>query len=355
VKAQHFHVFLLAGALALVGAVLAMRRPSGPAPAPRLAPLAIVPAGAAFVLDIDLARLRKSKTGKELTKLGWARLAATGSSAAFQPLRDVDEVVVAVPGTARRANERTTVFEPDSLAVVAVGRFTSKAAADAAVDRIRERGGDPVRTPLGSFESVRDLRATGEVATRDGLFVLSDGAYLRAVLAAAEGHRSDGNPSEKIRDRVHAELRRSFGRGAPITATLTLPEGSLEAALGDPEVRLSPLSLVRSAAVRINVGERIDLDALLVCATADDCTSVAKFLVEVQGDIEHALGSNAAPRRLGEIRENKERIEFSLPLTIDDIAGYLAPPEPSAPPVASTSAPAASASLKASLPAPPSQ
>ena len=319
----------------LIGAVLAMRRPSGPAPAPRLAPLAIVPAGAAFVIDVDLARLRTSRTGAELTKLGWARLSASGSSAAFQPLRDVDEVVVAVPGTARRAHERATVFEPDSLAVVAVGRFTGKAAADAAVDRIRARGGDPVRTLLGTFESVRDLRATGEVATRDGLFVLSDGAYLRAVLAAAEGHRSDGNASEKIRDRVHSELRRSFGRGSPITATLTLPEGSLEAALGDPEVRLSPLSLVRSAAVRIDVGERVDLEALLVCASTDDCTSVAKFLVEVRGDIERALGPNATPRRFGEIRGNEERIEFSLSLTIDDIAGYLTPPEASAAPAAS--------------------
>jgi hypothetical protein len=334
VKAHPFHFFLLAGAVVLVGVVLAMRRTPGWAPAPGIAPLAIVPAGAAFVIDVDLARLRTSRTGAELTKLGWARLSATGSSAAFQPLRDVDEVVVAVPGTARRAHERATAFEPDSLAVVAVGRFTGKAAADAAVERIRARGGDPVRTPLGTFESVRDLRGTGEVATRDGLFVLSDGAYLRAVLAAAEGHRTDGNASEKIRDRVHAELRRSFGRGAPITATLTLPEGSLEAALGDPEVRFSPLSLVRSAALRVNVDDDVDATALLICATTDDCTSVAKFLIEVRGDIERALGSNAAPHRFGEIRENKERIEFSLSLTIDDIAGYLAP-GPIAPPATS--------------------
>jgi hypothetical protein len=335
VKANHFPWFLLAGAVVLVGAVLAMRRPPGQARAPRVAPLAIVPAGAAFVIDVDLARLRTSRTGAELAKLSWARLSATGSSAVFQPLRDVDEVVVAVPGTARRANERATAFEPDSLAVIAVGRFTGKAAADAAVEGIRARGGDPVRTPLGSFESVRDLRATGEVATRDGLLVLSDGAYLRAVLAAADGHRTDGSASEKIRDRVHTELRRSFGRGAPVTATLTLPEGSLEAALGDPEVRHSTLSLVRSAALRINVGERIDLEALLVCATAGDCSSVAKFLGEVQDEVERTLGSNAARRPFGEIRGNKERIELSQSLTIDDIASYLAPPDASAPPPAS--------------------
>jgi hypothetical protein len=340
VKARHFHWFLLAGAVVLVGAVLAMRRPPGPAAVSRLAPLAIVPAGAAFVIDVDLARLRTSATGAELTKLGWARLSTTGSSAAFQPLRDVDEVVVAVPGTARRAHERGSAFEPDSLAVVAVGRFTGKAAADAAVERIRARGGDPIRTPLGTFESVRDLRATGEVATRDGLFVLSDGAYLRAVLAAAEGHRSDGNASEKLRDRVHAELRRSFGRGAPITATLTLPEGSLEAALGDPEVRLSPLSLVRSAAVRINVGDRIDVDALLICATTDDGTQVATFLVDLHGDIERGLGSNAALRLFDEIaKQEKERIDLSLSLTMRDIEHYLAPHVPAAPPVAPAPAP----------------
>src|SRR4030095_65120 len=98
--------------------------------------------------------------------------------------------------------ERGPAFEPNAVAIVATGRFTGKAAADAAVERIRKRGGDPSRTALGSFESVRDLRGTGEVAARDDLIVLSDGAYLRAIIAAAEGHRAGGNEAHRARARV---------------------------------------------------------------------------------------------------------------------------------------------------------
>jgi hypothetical protein len=279
-------------------------------------------------MDIDVARLAKSATGAELSKLGLELLSPAGSSNEFQPLRDVDTVVVAVPSGARLVHEPKTAFEPDALAVVVAGRFTGKAAADAAMARIRARGGDPVRTTLGSFESVRDLRASGEVATRDGLFVLSDGSYLRAVLAAAEGHRADGSPSEKTRDRVHAELRRTFGRGAPVNATLTLPEGSLEAALSDPEARRSPLALVRSAALRVSVGKDLDIDALFVCASADDCERVARFLVDLRGDIERQLGSNAALRHFDEVgKRDKERVTLSLRLTLDDVRRYLAPTE----------------------------
>jgi hypothetical protein len=326
-KAHRYHWFFLAGAIAFLAVALAIRKPWSAAPkAPPIAPLAIIPAGAAFVMDIDVARLAKSPTGAELSKLGFEFLSPAGSKDEFQPLRDVDAVVIAVPGGARLVHEPKTVFEPDALAIVVAGRFTGKAAADAAIARIRARGGDPVRTTLGSFESVRDLRASGEVATRDGLLVLSDGSYLRAVLAAAEGHRADGSPSEKTRDRVHVELRRTFGRGAPVTATLTLPDGSLEAALGDPEARRSPLALVRSAAVRANVEKNLEIDALLVCASADDCARVSKFLADVRGDIERELGSTDALRHFKDVgKQDKERVTLSLRLSLEDVRRYLAP------------------------------
>jgi len=331
VRGRRYHFILLAGALVFLAVALAIRRPWSRASTPLVEPLAIVPAGAAFVLDVDLARLRTSKVGAELSRLGWARWSPGGDTHEFQPLRDVDEIVVVVPSNAELVHERKASFEPNAVAVVAVGRFTGRAAADAAVERIRARGGDPSRTTLGSFESVRDLRGNGEVAARDGLVVLSDGAYLRAVLAAAEGHRSDGNENERTRDRVHSELRRTFGRDAPITATLTLPDGWLEAALGDPEVHRSPLALVRSAALRVNVAEKLDVDGLLVCASADDCARVAKFMVDLHADIERELGPNAAVRRLFEIgKQDKERLSFSLSLSLEDARHYLAPPAASA-------------------------
>jgi hypothetical protein len=333
VNARGYHFILLALALAFLAAALVVRKPwsGGPEP-PRLAPLAVIPPGAAFVLDVDVARLKTSAAGTELSRLGWARFAPAGSNEEFQPLRDVDEIVLVVPGSARLAHERNVSFEPDAVAVVASGRFTGKAVADAAVERIRARGGEPSRTTLGTFESVRDLRGTGEVAARDGLLILSDGSYLRAVLAAAEGKRSDGSESERTRDRVHSELRRTFGRGAPVTATLTLPDGWLEAAFGDPDVRRSPLSLVRSAAARVNVQRTVDLDVLLICSNADDCSRVAAFLRDMRDDLERNLGAATVFRRFAEtVPSHRERIDMSLSVPISDVARLFAPPASSAP------------------------
>jgi hypothetical protein len=328
-KAQGHHYLLLAGALALFAAAVVIILPwSGAEKAPPIRPLAIIPVGAAFVLDVDVARLRKSATGAELSRLGFERLSPAGPSSEFQPLRDVDTVVVAVAGGARLVSERRASVDPDELVVVASGRFMGNAAADAAVTRIRERGGSPVRTMLGSFVSVRDLLGSGEVATRDGLLVLGDGAYLRAVLAAAEGLRATGRPSEQISDHVHAELRRTFGRGALATATLTLPEGSLEAALGDPEAHRSPLALVRSAAVRVSVEKDVDIDAELICASEENCAKVAEFLARLREDLERELGSNTPFRHFDDPgRRDGARVSLSLKLSLEDVRRYFAPSE----------------------------
>jgi len=324
VKQHVFVVFLVAAALALSGAVLLRPWSRAPRTAPT-APLAVIPAGAAFVGQVDLARLRKTAAGTQLFSRALQSFATPSSTAQFQPLRDVDEIVLAVAGDARVARSGAAPFEPNAVAVVAAGRFRGKAAADAAVEHIRARGGEPVRTRLGSFESVRDLRANGEVAARDGLVVLSDGAYFRAVLAAAEGQRTEGSEVDRTRDRVHVELRRTFGKGAPVIATVTLPEGSLEAALGgDSEIRRSPLALVRSAALRVNVGDTLDVDALFVCESKDDCSGVAKFLVEAKSDLEGAFGATTLLRgfrRIGE--QTGPRVELSLSLSPQELNAFL--------------------------------
>jgi hypothetical protein len=344
VKKRRYHWAVLALAVALLGAALIAKKPWVSAPkAPRLSPLAIIPAGPAFVLHVDLARLRESKAGRELSELGWARY-SPNANWAFEPLRDVDELVLAVPGDARFGREHGASFEPDAVALVATGNFPTKAITDAAFERIRARGGKPLLTKVGSFDSVRDLEGSGEVSARDGLLVLSDGAYLRALLAAAEGHRSDGTDLERTRDHVHAELRRSFGRGAPVTATLTLPSGWLESAFGDSVAARSPLALVRSAAVRVTVGERVELEGLLLCANADDCSHVAKFLVNARGDLETALGSDAALRHFRDVgKQDGERVEIALSLGLDEVAKFLSPPPERPATSGPTPAPSASA------------
>jgi hypothetical protein len=116
-----------------------------------------------------------------------------------------------------------------------------------------------------------------------------------------------------------------------VTATLTVPDGWLEAALGDPEVRRSPIALVRSAAARVNVAKNVDLDVLLICATADDASRVAAFLRDVRSDLEDGLGATTVFRRFAAIDpRHPERIETSLSVPFDDVARALAPPATSA-------------------------
>ena len=319
--------YWLAAAVAVVASAiwLIQRGPSLRPSAAGMKPLGVVPAGPAFVLSVDLKRLRTTPAGLELARAGSQEFVKTTKTCGFEPLRDVDEIVVAVPGAAR-LEAGAALPRSQDVAVIAAGRFVGPVVADCVARQIQARGGDPVRTTIGSFSSVRDRRGAGEIAIRNGLFILSDGAYLRLVLDAAEGHRPEGDESERVRDRLHAELRRSFGGQSPIVATLALPEGWLEQALGDPEVRRSPLALLRSAALRADVRDRIDLRALFACAKAADCDGVEAFLKDLRTDLAPVLPS-ALTKRLADLslQRNAERIEVSGTLTPEETRALLAP------------------------------
>ena len=319
--------YWLAGAVAIVAAAvwLIQRGPSLRPSASGVKPLAVVPAGPAFVLSVDLKGLRTTPAGLELARAGSEEFAKTAKTCGFEPLRDVDEVVVAVPGGAK-LEAGVALPRSQDIAVIAAGRFVGPVVADCVARQIQARGGDPVRTTIGSFSSVRDRRGTGEIAIKNGLFVLSDGAYLRLVLDAAEGHRPEGDESERVRDRLHAELRRSFGGQAPLVATLALPEGWLEQALGDPEVRRSPLALLRSAALRADVRDRIDLHALFACAKAPDCDGVEAFLKNLRTDLGPILPPALAKRVATlSLQRTDERIEVSATLAPEETRALFAP------------------------------
>ena len=229
--------------------------PSGPPP---LAPLAIVPPGPAFVLSVDLKRLRASPAGRAL--LGRGLFELTGQPCQGQLAGDVDEVVLALPAESKPGRAGAEGF-----GLIAAGRFQGSAVAACAAQQIRARHGDPVQTRIGSFASVRDRHQTAEVSARDGLLVVSEGAYLRELLDGAEGQRGEGSEAERARDSLHAELRRVFATDSPVSATLALPNGWLSQALGEPGAELSPLSAARSAALR---NARSDLQTLLPEAAA---------------------------------------------------------------------------------------
>jgi hypothetical protein len=295
-------------------------RPSAAIPKP----LGVVPAGPTFLLTLDLARLRGTPAGLALAHAGSEPFSKkTGKNCGFEPLHDVDEIVVAVPAHAR-LEPGASLPEGGAIAVIAGGRFVGPVVADCVARQIAARGGEPVRTSIGSFTSVRDRKSGGEIAVKNGLLVLSDGAYLRLVLDAAEGHRPDGTPEERVRDRLHTELRRSFGQRAPVIATLTLPEGWLEKAVSEPGIERSPLTRLRSAALRADVRDRVEIRALLGCARASDCDPVEQLLRAARTDLGAALGPTFAERVAGlRLERRGEQIELSGSFDASETRGWL--------------------------------
>jgi hypothetical protein len=325
VHVRSVHRLLLLAILCLIAFVVVKRREPAvitPRAKTELRPLALVPPGAAFVMTVDVARLRASPFAPALARLGIAELLGTSEACRFDPLRDLDQVVVASPGlpagatftTPGAANAAST-----PAAVIGAGHFQGRIVAGCASARIATRGGEVSITNVGSFTSVRDRELDAEVAARNGLVVLSEGRYLREILDIAEGRTREGNELEKLRDRLHTELRRTFGRGAPVLATVVVPEGWLARAFG-PEAAASPLATIRSAALRVEVSDRLAIGGFVGCLTEKDCAEVAEFLRDTSKSVAPLLGPEGA-RLLGaiSIRQERERIELYVELTGSDL------------------------------------
>jgi hypothetical protein len=325
VSTRWVHRLLLVAVLALIALVVVKRRePSTRAPGrpASLSPLALVPRGPAFVMTVDVARLRASPFAPAFARFGLMELVGTTATCRFDPLRDLSELVITSAGLPSGA----TVTRPGTpgessapAAVIGAGRFAGRDVADCASARIAARGGQASVTTLGSFSSVRDRELPAEVAARDGLLVLSEGRYLRDILDIAEGRSSQGSELDRLRDHLHAELRRTFGRGAPVLATVVVPEGWIARAFG-PDAQASPLAAIRSAALRVEVGERISIAVFLGCLSEKDCLPVVEFLRDTSRSVAPLLGPEGA-RLLGSVslQQERERIELSLALTGADV------------------------------------
>ncbi len=309
------HAALLVGALA--AAVLVTRRTLHHPPTPAFSPLSVVPPGPTFVLSVNVDRVRRSVAGSALSRRMLGELGATTSGCRFDPLRDLEEVVVALAADV----PETSVAE--GAALIGKGTFSAKDVAACAEERIRSRGGEPSRTTIGSFVSVRDQEAKGELAARDGLFALGEGPYLRELLDAAEGHRPNGSEEQRLRDRLHAELRQRFGRDAPIIATLTVPPGFLERAFG-PDAAASPLATVRLAALRAKLEGGIVLGAYLGSGSEAGAVAVERFLHDAHHLVEPLLGDAASRLVKSAITErDREHVEVTMRIPESDAAALL--------------------------------
>ncbi len=313
------HALSLVAALVAV-ALVATRRDTPPPAPPRVRhPLALVPPGPAFVATLDVAAVRKTEAAVLLEHAELGRLLGTGKGCALDPIRDLDMVVVTAASETLEPAPGPAPVGTTSVALIASGRLEKRTLVACAIARVVSRGGEPATNESGSFTVVRDRRAAGQFAARDGLFVLSEGTYLSAILAAAEGRGAQAGEAERARDRLHVELRRTFGRGAPLMASLIVPGGFLERTFGEEAAR-SALAGVRSAALRAEVRDKLVLGAFLGCANEAACRDVDAFLGETKSAVAPLVGGDLG-RILESIatRRERERVELLLELSLEDL------------------------------------
>jgi len=315
---------LFAAAVVTGAAVLLVRERAFLRPeAPSVEPLALVPPGPTLLLTVDVARLRADPQAAQVFGRELGRFDAGAGRAAWS------ECVPKLSGDIARV--AVAVTNASSFAAIAVGRFTKAAALACA--RASVGNGAALRTTIGSFETVRDPQKSGELAARDGLLVVSDGDYLRAVLDRAEGQR-DAAAAPNDRDRLHAELRRTVGQGAPIVLSVVLARGWLGGLLGDPEAERSPFAVVRTAALRANVTSgpdanrtsALDVNGSVACENEADAARLERFLTTLRADLgaEHADGALALLSALTLVRHGAA-LDFSGRVALSDAVKLLPP------------------------------
>jgi hypothetical protein len=323
---RNIHLGVLGASLALCVWVFGVQpRATGPAThgetrsseAEQRSPLSLVPPGSAFVLSVDVRALSHAPLGAFIAeRLGRTAGASTlGQACGFDPLLRLDELALTIPSATLAADAH-----PD-FGVIANGRFSASEIMRCATTVINERGGEAIRTKLGSFDTVRDGKAnSGEIAARAGLVVVSGGSYLRELLDLAEGVHGAVSP-QAARELKHAELRRALGPGALIVTWL-LGEGWFERLAGENSARLSPLSGLEDLAARVNVGKTAMLRVLLDAADSAGAVQIAGLLDELRSSFDaQALGPElmALAKRIT-VSRSEARLTLELELNPAELA-----------------------------------
>jgi hypothetical protein len=339
---RNIHLGLLGASLALAAWVFGAQPRSGepathggahsPATEER-SPLAIIPAGSAFLLSVNVRALSHAPLGAFIAeRLGRTAGASNfAKSCGFDPLSRLDQLALAIPSANLGAEAH-----PD-FGIIANGRFSALEITRCASSAISARGGEVIRTKLGSFDSVRDGKASGgEIAAKDGLIVVSGGSYFRELLDSAEG-KLDTLAQHDARSRKHVELRRALGSG-PLLVSWLLGEGWFErVAGGGTNARLSPLSALKSLGARLNVGQTAQLLVLLDCADSEGAARISSLLGELQSSL-NALPLDPALAAIAKrvtVSRTDARLSLQLELTpaeLTPVLDALSPQTAAAPP-----------------------
>jgi hypothetical protein len=230
-----------------------------------------IPSGAILVASADLAALRGSpvgvpflREGREIPGLGKVR-----DVCGYDPMDTLTEVAVGIPAAG----------DAGEFGLVATGPIDDDALLACASKVIDARGGQAVTTPVGSFRSVRDASLTitgGEIAVRrGGPLLLGAGAYLRAMIDAADGR------APSVRSSVaHGFLGKEVGDASvQVTVVLTPDQRrTLAEELESGGAAGSPATSIRAGALGVRLGPTVGLHAILSCESASACGALATKL-----------------------------------------------------------------------------
>ena len=224
------------------------------------------------------------------------------------------------------------------FAVVAGGDFEMPRLAGCIERLVETKGGRAERQRSGSITLIRDQHGSDtEIALLDqGLVLVSTRQHLRQLLQALDGKAPNvgENPT-------HRSLRAAVGGQAPLIGTLAFQRGWLTELFSDEDAERSPLAQLRAAALRLDLGDEVALDALLRCERAADVAPLQRFLNQLRERLAPALseqGLGALDRFELEPQGQDLRLRWKLDEnTLDQLIQRLnqplkAPPPPSAAP-----------------------
>jgi hypothetical protein len=274
-----------------------------------------------LVVALDLRALRSSPwlapyLGGERAVEG---LGALRGACGFDPIERVDELVLVVP-------ERGV----DELGIVARGAPTADALLACAERFVRARGGEPVRSSIGGFQTVRDrsARSSGEIAAKRELVLVGTGEALRAMVDAAEG-----SLPRLASNAVHAELAAALGERADARATFAISDeqrASLAELVASAGERI-PSALLRLAGVGLAArldGEKVELALVLTSVDARGAQALAEALATARTDAASApatavLGAAPLLDRLA-VRVDGANVQARIRLTVPEVEAVLA-------------------------------
>ncbi len=304
-RERRAETFLLLLCTAALGVLLWRSRGAAPPDPVRLTALGAVPQDIVLLITVDADALRRSEWGASLLASGQSLqgLGAIDELCQDSPLTHLKELALFVP--------KVLPEQPLDVGVVAQGGFDSAQTLTCIERVVSARGGAPIRSALGSFESVRDRGSTqGEIATRSGgPLILGEGRTLRAAVDTAEGR----NPNVRSNE-AHSGLRHEVGEHA-VVVSLLLPPGWLTRMTRLDAAGVSPLSRVRAAAIGIDLAP-VRVEVVLGLEAEALAQEVARILTGFSRDsaglMQLELGVN--PLANAKIQAQGRTVRLSLSL-----------------------------------------